>query len=85
VAVDGPFIIVGAAGTKAGDQNGAGLAFVFDRDGAYKATLRPPKSAAGANLGWSVAASDGVIAICAPGEEAAGKAAAGKVYVFIAK
>ena len=82
VAVDGGRIVVGASGTKVDDQNGAGLAFVFDRDGTCLATLRPPMSTAGANFGWSVAAADGVIGVSAPGEEAGGKAAAGKVYVF---
>jgi hypothetical protein len=84
VAVDHGRLVVGASGTKVDDQRGAGLAFVFDRDGTCLATLRPPKALAGASFGWSVAASDGVIAVSAPGEEAGGKAAAGKVYLFTA-
>jgi hypothetical protein len=82
VTVDSGRLIVGASGTKVDGQNGAGFAFVFDQDGKCIATLRPPKSSAGASFGWSVAASDGVIAVSAPGEEAGGKAAAGKVYLF---
>jgi hypothetical protein len=85
VAVDRGRLVVGASGTKVDEQNGAGLAFVFDQDGKRIATLRPPKSTAGANFGWSVAASDGVIAVSVPGEEAGGKAAAGKVYLFTAQ
>jgi hypothetical protein len=84
VAVDGGRIVVGASGTKVDERNGAGLAFVFDQDGTCLATLRPPKAAAGANFGWSAAASGGMIAVSAPGEEAGGKAAAGRVYLFTA-
>jgi hypothetical protein len=84
VAVNANRIIVGASGTKVEGQNGAGQAFVFDLSGEHKATLQAAKPSAGANFGWSVASVGNAIAVSAPGEEADGKAAAGRVYLFAA-
>ena len=85
VAVDGERIVVGASGTKVDGQNGAGQAFVFDRDGSYQSTLQSPNALAGSNFGWSVAAEGGTIAVSAPGEEVDRKSAAGRVYLFTSK
>jgi hypothetical protein len=84
VSVDESRIIVGASGTKVEGQNGAGQAFVFDRNGVCQATLQATKPSAGANFGWSVASEGSAIAVSAPGEEVDGKAAAGRVYLFAA-
>jgi hypothetical protein len=82
VAVDDRRIVVGASGAKVGGLNGAGLAFVFGRDGTFKETLQPPKPSTGGTFGWSVASEADFIAVSAPGEESGGKGAAGKVYLF---
>jgi len=82
VAIDGGRLYVGASGSKVDGQNGAGLVFVYDLDGAYLGSLRAPHAGAGDGFGYSIAASDGMVAVGAYGTEADGKTAAGKVYVF---
>jgi hypothetical protein len=82
VSIDDSRIVVGASGTQVDGMNGAGEAFVYDREGNFLASLRQPKPAAGGNFGWSVASQGALIAVSAPGEEVDGRMAAGRVYVF---
>lgn len=82
VAVSGNTVVVGAPGEGAFGFAAAGAAYVYNATtGSLVESLGSPNPQTDGDFGESVAASGGTIVIGAPGEVAAGYAAAGHVYV----
>ncbi len=81
VAVDGPggVAVVGAPCTC---EDSGGGAYEYNLDSGSLQALASPNPSLGGAFGSSVAASDGIVVVGAPGEPSDGVTAAGNAYVF---
>lgn len=83
IALDGPFLIVGAPNETSDGYVGAGNAYVYNStSGALLESLTSPSPQKLGNFGWFVAGSGDLAIIGAPGESSSGVANAGQVYIF---